>query len=116
MSGLVAAVALAVQIACTPSEISQSEARALAIRAAAVHTPQRFILDAEDADFGPKDAWNFRVFTINKDPGTSSDLAGWFSVNKHTASLSDPMLDDRRIVVLTLKREQARLRRLHCVT
>jgi hypothetical protein len=115
MSGLVAVAALAAQIACTPTEISQNEARVLAIHAAAIKTPQRFILDAEHVpDLGHGDAWTFRVFTTNPDPGTWSDLAGWYSVNKHTAALTDP-LDDRRIVVIKLKREQAKLRLLHCL-
>ena len=102
-------------IACKAGMISVGEAKSLAILAAGQNVAKRFHLDAESSSDGPVGTYTFRVFTTNRDPGTTSNLAGWFSVNQKTAVLTDPVRDDRPITILAVRRMQERLRREHCL-
>jgi hypothetical protein len=111
MGSLLSLGALAIYVACTPTEISQAEARTLALHATATYVVRGAILDTEAIEhgLGPDDAWTFRVFVRNIPPGTSSNLAGWFSVNKRTAELTNPILDDQPINISQVIAEQKML-------
>jgi hypothetical protein len=105
---------LAVQIACTPSEITLPEAKALAIHAAAAIAAPSTPLNAEVASLSPENAWSFRVLATQIGPGSSSNLIGWYSVDKRTAALTDPVLDGKLIAAPNVVAEQAALRASHC--
>ncbi len=111
---------LAAQVTCTPTAITYQEARTLALQAGHTQAYDWVELDAEDGmDPERKDVYSFRVFGTNQAPGQpeetlSSNRIGWFDVNRNTAALTDPVLDNAPIRILRLKQEQRRLRAKHC--
>ena len=114
MTVFAAALSITLSISCSSSAITMAEAKVLAIHAArASGVSDRYDLAAEEDEQSPI-AYIFRVFATNPDPGTASSLAGWFAVNKKTAALTDPFLDDRPIPLPALRDEQIRLRAIHC--
>ncbi len=44
-----------------------------------------------------------------------SSLAGWFSIDKRTAALINPVLNDKPISIPQVAEEQAALRLAHCL-
>ena len=106
----------AANIICARTYITQAEARTLVIDAARTYAVSGVGLDTDEAqDTDPPAAWTFRVFATNAPPGPGiySNLVGWFSVDKHTAALSDPVLE-RPLKFRQTQIEQARLRAEHC--
>lgn len=97
---------------CQPTDISQAEAKQLVLQAVALTASPDTKFDAEPSQSsGPPDNWTFRAFALN---GTStSNLMGWYSVNKQTAALSDPVLGTP-IILPALSAEQSRQRVAHC--
>lgn len=116
MSSLISTLVLMTNIACVPSPITNEEAKLLAIHASyASGVSARFVLDAySEMDQYDPTGIEFRVFATNPDPGTSSNLAGWFTVDTITAALSDPILDGKPIEVPAVQDEQRQLRITHC--
>jgi hypothetical protein len=77
--------------ACQPTDISQAEAMELVLRAVALTAYPNTKFDAElSQSSGLPDNWTFRAFALNTT--STSNLMGWYSVNKRTAALSDPVL------------------------
>ncbi len=111
-------VTIGLQVSCAPTDITADEARILAIHATAVGARHPDELDATlepPNTVGPPEAWTFRAFTTHVENHPYSNLAGWFSVNKRTAALTDPVLDDEPISIPQIAEEQAALRRTHCL-
>jgi hypothetical protein len=107
--------------ACQPSDITEAEARILALDAAemVVTPPGRHHLAAEPtADWEESNAWLFRVRVTNNSIPWTSSLVGWFAVNKRTTALTDPVVNPDAPVpydLPSLAPEQAQLRMAHCL-
>lgn len=116
MNTLIADLLFIANIACTPTPITTAEAKVLAIHAAyASGVSTWFVLNAAyEKDQYDRNGIEFRVFAVNQDRDTSSNLAGWFTVDTVTAALTDPIMDGKPIRLPSLKDEQRQLRVLHC--
>ena len=108
-------ILVAARIICVPTEITQSEAKSLVLHAEAA-LAKGAELGAEPSEpFGRPNSWTFRVFAEHPNPTDTSNLMGWYSVNKWSAALTDPVLDDRPITIPAVKGEQKRLQKAHCL-
>lgn len=114
------ALLVAAQPACIPSDISQSEAQqlALAIVKERARHPDTADVEPSEMAYGLPDTWYFRGFSNEPPPGPGiySNLIGWHAIDKRTAAIWDPVLDENKDVSPAIRREQLRLRNLHCLT
>ena len=113
MGDLVLAGTLLLNIACMPSDITEAEARALVLHAAATVSPHHLAADAAPGE-GEKDEWSFRVRSTDPTESTST-LVGWYSVNKRSAALRDPIAEQSWSIP-QIQAEQTKLRIAHCLT
>lgn len=109
---IMAALVFVAQIACTPTAIIQSEAKALAIQVGESEANKLATVDAELSE--PTDLsnyWTFRVFATN----SRSFSDQWVSVDKRTVALSDPISMSALSVSKDVERAQNRLKKIHCL-
>lgn len=128
MAGLIAAglftLALShgpgLDVACKPSEITEAEARQLALDAAVTEIDKKWRIEGEwsNSPYDDPDTWVFKVRVTNNYIAGTSSLVGWFAVDKRTAELAGPVADPDNPVpykIPAVAQEQERLRAEHCL-
>jgi hypothetical protein len=114
-SNMLLTLALAAQVACTPTDVSEDEAEKLVVVASHEIAPRVEIGLIAMPRLAGQTTWAFRAFAIHPRKGDVSDLMGWYSVGKRTADLGDPV-SGRRLSIPVVQREQERLRAIHCLS